>query len=314
MKVYRTARDLPTDRLIKAFAGSFLKLLRPALADAVDAAPFDPTWGPAAKLIRNAHLADAVRRGDHEKLRRYFTHYWSSATSAEFYEGFAHRFEELFLRHHSVIAERLGDALPGLGEGPVRLVEVGSGDGRVLEWFAERLPGITTLHGVDLNDREIRKCRENHRDSTRLFFHTGDLLAWLRANPAPGTVLVTNGGVFEYLLEDELRTLFTELKSLCSPCLVAVTESIGDDHDLETDKSSLPYGHEFAFSHNYPAILREAGFAIHWERNRPTEPGEENHPVRWYQLLAGSVNDVSRKFPAERLSALLFTATQFAGL
>jgi hypothetical protein len=314
MKVYRTASDLPAGRRLKAMAGSFLKILRPGLADAVDAAPFDPAWGAAAKLIRNAHLAEAVRRGDHEKLRRYFTHYWSSATSAEFYEGFAHRFEELFLRHHSLISDHVGDALPGLGEGPVRLVEVGSGDGKVLEWFAERLPEIDTLHGVDLNDREIRRCRENHRDSSRLFFHTGDLLAWLRENPAPRTVLVTNGGVFEYLLEDELRTLFGELRSLCSPCLVAVTESIGDDHDLENDTSSLPYGHELAFSHNYPTILREAGFAIHWERNRPTEPGEENHPVRWYQLVAGSLNEVSRRFPTERLSALLFTATQLAGV
>jgi hypothetical protein len=312
MKVDRTTRDLPADRRIKAFAGSLLTRLRPGLSAAVDAAPFDPAWGPAAKLIRNAHLADAVRRGDHETLRRYFTHYWSSATSVEFYEGFAHRFEELFLRHHSLIADHLGDALRDLGEGPVRLVEVGSGDGRVLEWFAEQLPGIATFHGVDLNDREIRKCRENHRDSSRLFFHSGDLLAWLRANPAPRTVLVTNGGVFEYLLEEELRTLFTELRSLCSPCLVAVTESIGDDHDLENETFSLPYGHEFAFSHNYPAILREAGFAISWERNRPTEPGEENHPVRWYQLLAGSMSGVSRRLPTEGVSAFLFMAAQFA--
>jgi hypothetical protein len=106
MKVYRTASDLPAGRRLKAPAGSLLKHLRPALADAVDAAPFDPAWGSAAKLIRNAHLADAVRRGDHETLRRYFTHYWSSATSVEFYEGFAHRFEELFLRHHALIADR----------------------------------------------------------------------------------------------------------------------------------------------------------------------------------------------------------------
>lgn len=288
MKVYRSAKDLPADRRLKAIAGSFLTRLRPALSAAVDEKPFDPGWSAAGKLIRNAHLADAVQRGDHRKLRRYFTDYWSSGTSVEFYEGFAYRFEDLFLRHHALIADRIAGALPNLGDGPVRLVEVGSGDGKVLEWFAEKLPGLASLHGVDLNEPEIRKCRERHRESASLFFHSGDLLDWLRAHPAPGTVLVTNGGVFEYLLEEELRALFGELRELCSPCLVAVTESVGDDHDFDRETSSIPYGKELAFSHNYPALLRDAGFSLTWERDRLTEPGEENHPVRWIQLVATS--------------------------
>lgn len=288
MRVYRSVRELPANRRLKAFAGSLLARLRPSLSAAVDEKPFDPGWGAAGKLIRNAHLADAVHRGDHGKLRRYFTDYWSSATSAEFYEGFAHRFEDLFLRHHALIADHIVEALPVLGEGPVRLVEVGSGDGKVLEWFGEKVPALASLHGVDLNEREIEKCRGRHHDSSRLFFHAGDLLAWLRANPAPRTVLVTNGGVFEYLLEHELRALFSELRELCDPCLVAITESVGDDHDFGDEPSSIPYGHELAFSHNYPAILSDTGFSITWRRDRPTLPGEENHPVRWYQVVATS--------------------------
>lgn len=294
MKAYRRLSDLPPGRRLKAQLGSLLRRLQPRLSAAVDAAPFDPAWGAAAKLIRNAHLAEAVERRDHAKLRRYFTHYWSSATSVEFFDGFSFRFGELFLRHHAVIATHLGGLLPMLGEGPVRLVEVGSGDGKVLEWLAAQLPGIETLHGVDLNEREIEKCRQRHRDSPRLHFHAGDLHAWLLANPVPRTILVTNGGVFEYLLEDELRALFAELRHSCSPCLVAVTESIADDHDLDTEPHSIAYGREFAFSHNYPAILRDTGFAIEWERNRPTQPGEESHPVRWYQLLASGVGPVAK--------------------
>ncbi len=288
MNAYRSTSDLPLHRRAKAAVGNLLQCLRPDLAKRVDARPFDPGWTSAAKLIRNAHLLNAVDRKDHETLRRYFTHYWSSATSTEFYEGFAHRFEELFLRHHAVIADRIAESLPVLGDGPIRLVEVGSGDGKVLEWLSEKLPGIATLHGVDLNAREIQRCRERHCDSSRLFFHEGDLLGWLRANPAPRTVLVTNGGVFEYLLEDELRNLFSELRLLCAPCLVAITESIATDHDLKIEEHSLPYGHEFAFSHNYPALLRSSGFELTWERNRPTQPGEENYPVRWFQLVSHS--------------------------
>lgn len=288
MKVYRSVSDLPASRRLKAFAGSLLARLRPGLSAAVDEKPFDPRWGISGKLIRNSHLANALHQGDHEKLRRYFTDYWSSTISVEFFEGFSHRFEDLFLRHHAIIADRIVEALPRLGQNPVRLVEAGSGDGKVLEWFAEKISGIDSLHGVDLNDREVRKCRERHRDSSRLFFHAGDLLDWLRSHPSPGTVLVTNGGVFEYLLESELRSLFTELRGLCAPSLVAITESVGDDHDFGSESSSIPYGHELAFSHNYPAILRDAGFSITWQRDRPTRPGEENHPVRWYQIVAVS--------------------------
>jgi len=288
MRAYRSASDLPLDRRAKALAGSFLRVLNPRLAFEVDEKPFDPEWGAGGKLIRNAHLLDAVQRRDHETLRRYFIHYWSSATSAEFYEGFAHRFEDLFLRHHAIVADHIAGAIPLPGEEGARLVEVGSGDGRVLEWLSENLSGIDEFHGVDLNEREIEKCRETHRDSDRLFFHAGDLMEWLRAHPSPKTILVTNGGVLEYILRDELLALFREFRSLCSPCVIAITESIGNDHDLGKESESFPYGHEFAFSHNYPALLREAGFEIRWERDRPTAPDEENYPVRWYQMVASA--------------------------
>lgn len=290
MRAYRRISDLPPGRRLKAVFGDVLRRINPGLSAAVDAAPFDPAWGSAAKLMRNSHLAEAVGRRDHEKLRRYFTHYWSSGTSVEFFDGFAFRFEELFLRYHAVIADHLAGLLPKLGDGPIRLVEVGSGDGKVLEWLSAQLPGIAAFYGVDLNEREIEKCRERHRDSTRLHFHAGDLHAWLLANPAPRTILVTNGGVFEYLLEHEMRALFQELRASCSPCLVAITESIADDHDLDRELHSITYGREFAFSHNYPAMLRDAGFTIEWERNRPTKPGEDSHPVRWYQILASGLD------------------------
>jgi hypothetical protein len=313
MRTYRSTSDLPFARRFKACVGHLIRFLRPRFSARVDQRPFDPEWGWSGRFVRNALLADAVKRADHETLRRYFTDYWSSATSVEFYEGYSHRFEDLFLRHHAVVAEPIARLLPDLGEGPIRLVEVGSGDGRVLEWLSQNLDGVAEFHGVDLNAREIAKCAETHRHSDRLHFHAGDLLDCLRAHPAPRTILVTNGGVLEYVLRDELLAIFAEFRELCSPCIVAITESVGTDHDLDREPQSYPYGHELAFSHNYPAILRESGFEIGWERNRPTQPGEENYPVRWYQLVARGMGDLSRKLAPERLSAFLFTATQVAG-
>lgn len=288
MKAYRSISDLPFNRRAKAFAGRFIGYFNPALFEAVHQEPFDPNWGAAGKLVRNAHLVRAVKNRDHSTLRRFFTHYWSSSVSKEFFEGYASRFESLFLGHHSGIASRITAELPQSAAGGIRLVEIGSGDGRVLEWLSRELDGVNEFHGVDLNADEIEKCRVRHAGSKRLFFHHNDVLAWMKRHPSPGTILITNGGVFEYLLDEELRELFGELRRLCSPCLVAITESVAVDHDFSAETASLPYGHEFAFSHNYPALLRESGFEIRWERDRATLPGEENHPARWLQIVAAA--------------------------
>jgi hypothetical protein len=69
---------------------------------------------------------------------------------------------------------------------------------------------------------------------------------------------------------------------------VVLTETLATDHELETETDTFPYGSELAFSHNYPAILRECGFTIEWTNDRFTKPGEENHPTRWLQLIASN--------------------------
>ena len=288
MNIYSQASELPLSRRLKAAAGRLIGLIHPRLAAEVDERPFDPGWGVAGKFVRNAHLAHAVEKRDHRTLRRYFTHYWSSAISAEFYDHYNHRFEDLFLRHHAVIADHIENAVKDMALQEPRLVEIGSGDGKVLEWFSRRLPHFAELHGIDLNGVEIEKCRQIHRGNRLLHFHENDLIQWHRESSRPHTVLLSNGGVLEYLLEDELAEFFADFRARSSPCVIALSESIGRNHNLASDLQSHPYGVELAFSHNYPRLLRDAGFEIQWERDRPTEPGEENYPVRWYQIVAAA--------------------------
>ena len=94
--------------------------------------------------------------------------------------------------------------------------------------------------------------------------------------------IVTDNDQERPFTRDQRRWAYTSSKDENS------LPGFGTDHDLETEEHSLPYGHEFAFSHNYPALLRSSGFELTWERNRPTQPGEENYPVRWFQLVAHS--------------------------
>lgn len=286
MKAYRNASELPASRRIKACLGRLLRLLAPGLAKRVQEKPFSGEWGAAGKLIRNADLADAVEAGDHRALQRYHQDFWTSTVAKElFYDPFANRFEALFLRHHAGIVDRIAEVVADW-DGGARVVEVGAGDGLVLAHLASRLTGFDSFLGIDLNLGQVAASNEAHSADPRLRFEAANIMAWLSKNPAPKTLLFTNGGVLEYLRRDELLTLFRELRDGGLPCAVALTESVGLDHRFDTETASYPYALECALSHNYAAILHEAGFKIRWERDRFTEAGEENHPTRWFQIVA----------------------------
>jgi hypothetical protein len=286
MNAYRKASELPASRRVKACFGRLLRLISPGLARRVREKPFSGEWGFAGKLIRNADLADAVEAGDHRALQRFHQDFWTStAAEADFFDRFANRFEDLFLRRHAGIVDRIGGVVSEWGGG-ARVVEEGAGDGLVLGHLASRLTGFDSFHGIDLNPGQIVASSAAHSSDPRLHFEAANIMDWLGRNPAPKSLLFTNGGVLEYLRRDELLSLFQELKDGGMPCAVALTESVGLDHRFDTETASYPYALECALSHNYAAILREAGFAIRWERDRFTEAGEENHPTRWFQIVA----------------------------
>jgi hypothetical protein len=263
--------------------------LRPALTDEISKQPFSRDWNHAARLIRNGIQHDAVSRKDHETLHHFLCDYWAAPVADEFFDGFGHRFEDIFLRHHAGIVDEIAKVLQLCGTDEVRLVELGSGDGRVLKHLSDHLPGISHFVGIDLNEPKILECREKNRDDSRLSFVSEDVVDWLKNHPADRTVLFTNGGVLEYFTRSQLLGLFKVLRQTNKICFASHTETFAIDHDLESEAESFPYGHELAFSHNYHAILREAGFEVSYENDRFTVEGEEHHPSRWFQVLAKSL-------------------------
>lgn len=286
MKSHRNLLSLPPARLIKGLIGRPLISLLPKYSPAIRERPFRGEWGALGRLIRNGYYLRAVAEGDHGLIHDFLQDYWASSASQGFFDHFQHRFETLFMRHHEGIVpeiRRIADEWAGVVP---RLVEIGVGDARVLAHLESQLPGFGEFHGIDVNEEQISINRKEFRGREKFHFWTENAHHWLIRHPGAGTVIFTNGGVFEYMTRRQLLELFRELAAVNRPCAVAVTETVALDHDLTKERRSLLYGPEFAFSHNYPKLLEEAGFELCWQQDRLTKEGEENHPERWCQFLA----------------------------
>ncbi|MBX3743542.1 MAG: class I SAM-dependent methyltransferase [Akkermansiaceae bacterium] len=211
--------------------------------------------------------------------------YWSSPASEEFYVNLSHRYETLFLAYHSGIVEETVAALEAAGGGFTELIEIGSGDGKILGHFARRMEGLAGLHGIDLNPEQTAANRGIYASDPRMNFHLGDAREWIPANIRPGTAVIANGGVLEYFTRPELQELFSEI-GYRTPSVIAITESIAADHDLKRESDTFPYGLELSLSHNYLSLLHDAGYEIAYVNDRHTTPQESEIVGRWLQVVA----------------------------
>lgn len=269
---------------------AFSQPLSPTRAAEIYQQPFTQELKHHERLIRNDRQQQAIEEGEHETLQKFLIDYWNSPFSEEFFSTFSHRFEDLFLRYHTGIVTELAAQLATLPEGQeVRLVEVGCGDGKVLNHLTKELPHLNKLTGLDLSADENAKCRERYPDEGKMDFTAEDIFDWLEANRDTALVLFSNGGVLEYFTRKQLAKLFTLVRSRPFPTWIGLTETLAIDHSLDMEPATFPYGQELAFSRNYSALLTESGLQEIWRNDRPTKPGEENHPTRWLQILAKSV-------------------------
>lgn len=286
LNAYRKPSDLPFHRRLKGHVGNLLMAVDPGLSEEVNSAPFRRSWSTTGKLIRNGHLFNAVATGDHALICRFLVDYWSSQASDEFYTGLSDRYETLFLRHHEAIVDETAKACLQAGGDFHQLIELGAGDGKVLDHFSRCLPMIAGFHGIDINAEQVANNRRIYSGNPALHFHHADIRKWIPEHAGPGTVVIVNGGVLEYLTGRELEEMLQHLAAKCAPCVIAITESIAADHDLANEPGSYPYGLELSLSHNYLSLLRGAGFTITFTRDRLTTPEESEIVARWLQVVA----------------------------
>lgn len=259
--------------------GRVVELVAPGLGRDLDAPSRDPVSARLKRAIRHARLARARRAGDAQAVERLLGDFWRGTAGDRFHTAHSDARFDLFREAHHDVLDAVRAVMADAPGAFRRLVEIGCGDGRVLEYALAQLPDIERAVGIDINASVIESDAARNPRPEALSYVCGDGLDWLQTHAEPGTVLLTNGGVYEYFAPDRLDAVFAEI-ARAAPAAVALVEPLAPEHDLGTEEGSLVFGAENSFSHNYRARLTRAGFEIAHAREVTIEP------TRWIVMVA----------------------------
>ena len=250
-----------TKDALKLAIGRLAELAFPQMAHEIDEARNTAQAPMFKRAILHARLQRSKARGDHGAVEKALSAFWKSNAGDAFHESYSDVRFELFLERHYMVIDALCDLLERNESRFHRLVEIGCGDGRVLAHCFEQMPAISSAVGLDINAAIIKRVSAEHDPADGLAFVEADGTAWLESNPAPGTVLFSNGGVLEYFSPKNLDRLFRTLAAH-PPAAVVLIEPVALDHDLENECESKVFGYESSFSHNHRYRLNHAGFEV----------------------------------------------------
>ena len=204
---------------------------------------------------------------------------WAGAQGENFAKKFSDRFESWFISSHKSIVDELGNLLAKYPGQYKNLYEIGCGDGQVVNYLSTRLKKIDQFVGIDINERVISSNRKSYK-SPKLSFVCGNAKNWIAQNGLPGSIFFSNGGVLEYFSEKEIIDLLSKIVVDLRPSLFAIVEPLAADFNLESEKSSRPFGIEWSFTHNYPKMFAESGFTIQYQEINITDC------IRWILMIA----------------------------
>jgi len=227
----------------------------------LDRHPLDDDLGRVQRLRRWARLGEAAWRGDHDALEAEHHRYWTGAGDEVWHARHEHRLDSWFVQEHGPFVDAIHALLADRPE-IVRLVELGTGSGRVLEHLGRLLRDLDMLVGVDVAAGQMERNRARY-PSDRLRFVCSDLVEYAESQAAPGTVYFTNGGVLEYVTQDRLHRLLEAVGEQRTSALALIEPIV---EGMDGNRRSRVYGFERSFAHNYPALLEEHGFRIRHQR------------------------------------------------
>jgi SAM-dependent methyltransferase len=253
---------------LKLIVGRTAAAVFPQLGREIDEGRNNARSARLKRAIVYARMRSAQAHGDDAAVEDVLAAFWKGASGDRFFSKSAEDRFKMFRDNHAGVVDALAALLVAEGGTFSRLVEIGTGEGAVLAYCAEHLPGITQAIGLDINASVVADASARHPPGGKLAFVNTDARTWLAANPQPGTVLLSNGGVLEYFSEAAFDGLLQALAA-AAPAAVALVEPVAPDHDLATRRGSFTFGAENSFSHNHRHRLERAGFEVVFEEATP---------------------------------------------
>lgn len=254
---------------IKTIVGSILIVIMPKKAKELSNKGMTIDVGLTLKerLMRHTLLGKAKKDEDFETLSQFHQDFWTNKADEYFSTRFFNNvLEDFFIPKCSFLVDLLKEKLDQEGGKFNILVEIGTGEGTVLNYLSSKLPNVNRFIGIDLSTAQIESNKNLFSKNKKLEFVASDAFDWIKENRNDHMIIITCNGVLEYFTQSRLQDFFDELNSFGKVIFVAI-EPIGVNHDFLKNPNSEIYGIENSFSHNYVKMFKDAGFNI-WHQSK----------------------------------------------
>ena len=213
------------------------------------------------RLMRYSLVQKLEKIEDHDTIAEKNREFWVNNNAIELFSETQETFETDFLPHCSFIFEILKKELSNQSEQFHTVVEIGTGNGDVLNYLSQEFPQINRFIGIDLSQDQTELNTMKFQENKKLEFVALDAYDWVKENGQSNTIFVSSRGVLEYFLEQRLQDFLNEINQLGKTFFVAI-EPNDVDHNFDTQPETQLYGNEPSFSHNYPHLFKNAGFTL----------------------------------------------------
>lgn len=220
------------------------------------------------RLMRFALVRNLEKIDDFETIAELNRNFWVNNKAVELFIETENTFNTDFLPNCTFILDILKNELENQSEEFDTIVEIGTGNGDVLNYLSSRFPQIKRFVGIDLSEDQIEINNKNFSDNKKLEFVSADAYDWVKEHGHSNIIFISSRGVLEYFLEQRLQEFLIEINLLGKSFFIAI-EPNGADHDFEKNPGTQLYGNEPSFSHNYPKLFKNAGFSL-WHFSQKT--------------------------------------------
>ncbi len=224
------------------------------------------------RLMRYALIRNLQKIQDHDAIAESNKKFWANNKAAEFFTENEDTFNTDFLPNCTFIFDLLKKELSNQAEEFTTLVEIGTGNGDVLNYLSSEFPHINSFIGIDLSHHQVDLNNIKFKEDPKLEFVAADAYDWVKEHGRGNTIFVSSRGVLEYFKEQHLQDFLIEINRLGKTIFIAI-EPNAADHDFEKNPGTQLYGFEPSFSHNYPKLFKNAGFSLWHFSQKPWYKG-----------------------------------------